>query len=181
MGRFYTKNGKVRPITPKQGIRYPDLQPTKDPRFEPKTYKPNYLFIKMKSDLLKKEDFNKAKTIIKSTAPIIASLDPTMATVYGLYKFGNYGFDFVYKIHEDYKTTGSYEKSLRNVAENELQQKILTKIKTLSVKNGSEYLGKGLWMNYKGQFPNEKIPEKFDKYAENALIHTFEEIGTKVF
>lgn len=180
--RYIKGRGPV-PITPRKVFSYSDLHDPRDrePKFYTPTLKELTDFAKMKSDLADKKGFERAKTIIKTSAPVIASFDPILATTYGLYRFGDFGFHFVYKVHQEYKTTRSYEKALRNVAERELKENVIAKFKSISLKNGSEFAGKSLWMHYKEKFPNEKIPEKLDRYAESALIQTFEEIGTKVF
>lgn len=121
-----------------------------------------------------------AKGILITTIPLLIKLDPTLSSVYTSYKIGKYGYCFLKKVNEDYKTSGNFEESLKKIAEKEIEEKITSKIKSIPLEKSSQYAANMVWNLGKSTFSNEKIDPKWDSFAENALTKTFEEIGGKL-
>jgi len=199
---YSKKKGQGYRKRPRKGVRYEDVadslrnngtrihQPTEKEYLDfarsrmqrSQDHDNNIWAEKIKNNILpqNKEIFEHAVILLKPAIPFIASVDPTMATIYGAYRFGKFGYDFASKVNQEAKVYGSYERALWKVTEKTVDEKIISKLKSLPIKNGSEFAGKGLWAYYKAQNPEVKISETLDKHAENALIHTFKEIGDAV-
>lgn len=196
--KYYTKGGKVHPITPPKRIGYSGLSPQKDhsPKYRIIGRKKPVGFTRQEREMLankrwakkildsipkeKREIFDHAVILLKPAIPFIVSLEPTIATIWGTYRFGKFGYDFATKVNHEARSTGSYEQALLQVTQREFNQKIISKFESLSIKKASEYTGRELWTQFKNHNPDMKISEKLDKHAENALIHTFKEIGNAV-
>lgn len=192
-GKFYVKNNSSSEISsdaiPRDdGIRY--RKPTSKEFLDfarlqmqrQQDHDNNIWAEKIKNSILpqNKEIFEHAIILLKPAIPFIASIDPTMATIYGAYRFGKFGYGFASQVNQEAKMSGSYEQALWKVTEKTVDEKIISKLKSLPIKKGSEFAGKGLWAYYKAQNPEVKISETLDKHAENALIYTFKEIGDAV-
>ena len=180
----YKKGRGVIPITPRKEIRLSDSLRDKK---EHHVYTPDPQYVeKIRKEWQKNRinQFNKAKPqkfdslkiLLKYIVAWVASFDMTAATIYGTWKFGKYGYHFVSKVYHEYQITGSYEKALLKAAQNELDQNIIPKLKSISVKNISELAAKNLWLNFKRENSNLKIPSKWDKHAEDAMADTLEQV-----
>lgn len=128
----------------------------------------------------KQEVFEHALILLKPAVPFIASIDPHIATIYGAYRFCKFGYEFASEVNKEAKKVGSFEKALLIVSQREFDQIVTSKFESLSIKGISEYAGRMLWTKYKEHYPDMEITEKLDQHAENALIHTLEEIGGAV-
>lgn len=196
---YSKKKGRAYRKTSKRGISYEGIgnslrnsgtyihQPTEEEQFEFIREKMQRIQdqsnkvwadkIKSNISLENREIFQHAIILLKPAIPFIASVDPTMTTIYGAYRFGKFGYGFASQVNQEAKISGSYEQALRTVTEKTVDEKSTSKLKSRSITKGSEFAGKGIWAHYKEKNPDVDIPNELDKHAENALIHTFEEIG----
>lgn len=131
---------------------------------------------------LKHDSLCSAKFLLISATPYVVSSDPsmTLATIYATWKFAKFSYDFIVKFEQEYRKTGSLEKTLLNIAFREIGQQLLSKLEEYSVKNVSESIGKILWNYYKQENQSFKISDELDKHIQNAIVRTFEEILNRV-
>lgn len=125
-------------------------------------------------------DLGHAKGFLIMATPVLVQLDPTLSAAYTSYKVGKYGYCFLKQVNEDYKTSGNFEESLKTVTKQEIEKKITSKIKSFPLEKPSQYAANRIWTLCKENYSDGKIDPKWDKFAENALTKTFEEVGGKL-
>ena len=192
-------------IGPKNGISSSDILDPRNPRKETSSFDDEYNrrrqeeFTKALKEKFEKrkeqskaqkeqEQFNKlvhkplghAKIFLLSALPILAIAEPTIGTFYTTWKLGKYGYSFFTKVYQEYKITDDFASALLNTARSEINQNIISKVKSIPIKQASQFAAKRVWTYYKEKNPDHKIPAEWDKHVETAMAKTFEEIGTKV-
>lgn len=121
-----------------------------------------------------------AKGFLIKATPTLLRLDPTLSSIYTGYQVSKYGYCFLKKVNEDYQTSGSYEESLKTVAKQEVEEKIISKVKLLALDNGSKYAANRIWAYCKDTYSHGNMDPKWDEFGEKALAKTFEEIGGRI-
>lgn len=191
-GRYYKKTPRQRPVFSSDDFPDPKKPSKKITYFSPDDFrrrKPDPTPIKKEptKEERKEERFKRVQTLSLGTArcfliratPLIVQLDPTLASVYTSYKIGKYGYGIYQKVKKEYDVYGDYNKALENVVHKEVEEKITSKLKSLPIKNASEFASKGIWNYYKEQNPENNISPRLEKIAISAMTKTFEEIGEK--
>jgi len=121
-----------------------------------------------------------AKGFLIKATPVLVQLDPTLSSVYTSYKVGKYGYCFLKQVDEDYQKSGNYEESLKNVAKQEIEKKITSKIKSDVLQNGSQYAANMVWSFCKETYFEGKMNPKWDNFGKSALAKTFEDMGREL-
>jgi len=121
-----------------------------------------------------------AKGFLIKATPALVQLDPNLTAIYTSWKVGKYGYYFLKQVKEDYKSSGNFEESLKNVAKQEVEKKIVSKIKSMPLEKSSQYAANRIWTLCKQSYSDGKIDPKWDKFAENALAKSFEEVGGRL-
>lgn len=121
-----------------------------------------------------------AKMFLIKATPILVQLDPTVSTIYTGYRVGKIGYCFLKQVNEDYKSSGNFEESLKTVTKQEIEKKIVSKIKSIPLEKSSQYAANRIWTFCKEKYSDGKIDPKLDKFGENALAKTFEEVGGRL-
>lgn len=122
-------------------------------------------------------DLGHAKGFLIKATPVLVQLDPNLLAVYTSWKVGKYGYCFLKQVNEDYKSSGNFEESLKNVAKQEVEKKIVSKIKSIPLEKSSQYAANRIWTLCKETYSDGKIDPKWDKFAESALAKSIEEVG----
>jgi len=120
-----------------------------------------------------------ARQFLILTTPILVQMDPHLATLYSTWKFGKYGYGIYQKVKREYDVNGDYPQALQNVVEQEIEEKVISKIKSIPIKNISQFAANTIWEYHKEQNPESTISPEWGKLAVNAMTKTFEEIGEK--
>jgi len=120
-----------------------------------------------------------ARQFLILTTPILVQMEPFLATVYSTWKFGKYGYGIYQKVKKEYDVKGDYNKALQNVLEQEIEEKVISRIKSIPIKNISQFTANSIWEYHKEQNPESTISPEWDKFVVNAMTKTFEEIGDK--
>ncbi len=195
-----TINGNPVWIGPKSGISSSDVSDPRNPRKKTSSFEEEYNRERQKeftkaikekfekrreqSKAQKKQDkINKvfnldlghAKGFLIKATPVLVQLDPNLLAVYTSWKVGKYGYCFLKQVNEDYKTSDSFEESLKTVAKEEFEKKIVSKIKSIPLEKSSQYAANRIWTLCKETYSDGKIDPKWDKFAESALTKTIEE------
>jgi len=134
--KFYTKKGKVRPITPrKRRIVYSEPLEPPDPPKRVYYFSPDDLRRRKEENRKKRkqEKFNRvinlelghAKGFLIKATPVLVQLDPTLSAIYTGWKVGKYGYSFLKQVNEEYKRNGNFEESLKTVTTREVENKIV--------------------------------------------------------
>jgi len=83
---------------------------------------------------------NEAKIIIKTSAVVLASVDPHFATAYMAFRFAQYCYNFVSKIREDYKVNGNLSEAILNTVTMEIKEKVSLYLKNKLLAKASELI-----------------------------------------
>lgn len=189
-GQSYIKRSKRSGLS--SSDVFPDLQPSK-----PTTYfsrddyirqnnLPKKILAKPTTKEERKEDrfhrvasFNlgNARQFLILTTPVLVQMDPYLTTIYTTWKFGKYGYGIYQKVKREYDVNGDYNKALRNVVEQEIEEKVISPIKSIPIKNISQFVANRIWEYHKEHNPETTISPELEKFAVSAMTKTFEEIG----
>lgn len=118
-----------------------------------------------------------AKGFLIKATPVLVQLDPTLSAIYTGWKVGKYGYCFLKQVNEEYKRTGKFEESLKTVTIQEVENKIVSKVKAIPTEYSFQYAANRIWTLCKERYSDGKIDPKWDNFAENALVKSFEEAG----
>lgn len=190
------------PITPRKKIKYSDLHLLKD---QPKKSrivgrKKSVGFTRQEREILRKKRWAKkistkeqrkksrfkrvaslnlgnARQFLILTTPLIVQMDPYLATIYTTWKFGKYGYGIYQKVKKEYDVKGDYNQALQKVVTEEIEEKVISKIKSIPTKNVSQIAANKIWEYHKKHNPENNISPEWDNFAVSAMTKMFEEIG----
>ena len=204
---FRRKKGgkKPFPITPKKGISFPT--PSEPPKRNYSSFDDEYnrrrqreFFQNRIQEFEEREQQTKeqkkqdridkffslnlelghAKGFLIKATPVLVQLDPTLSAIYTGWKVGKYGYCFLKQVNEEYKRTGNLEESLKTVTIQQVENKIVSKIKAIPTKQSFQYAANRICTLCKERYSDGKIDPKWDNFAENALVKSFEEAGGRL-
>jgi len=191
-GRYYRKRPRRARIS--SSDVFPDLQPSK-----PTTYfsrddyirqnnLPKKILAKPTTKEERKEDrfhrvaslnLGDARQFLILSTSVLVQLDPTLATIYTTWKFGKYGYEIYKKVKREYDIKGDYNQALQKVVTQEIEEKVVSKIKSIPINNVSQFAANKIWEYHRGHNPETDISPELEKFAINAMTKTFEEVGAK--
>lgn len=118
-----------------------------------------------------------ARQFLILTTPVLVQLDPYLMILYSTWKFGRYGYRIYQKVKREYDVNGDYPQALQNVVEQEIEEKVISKVKSIPIKNILQFAANRIWEIHKESNPDISISPEWDNFAVSAMTKTFKEIG----